>query len=323
MIIMSEESRYIIRKEKEFFKDEYTDHFVYMSLLKSEKHRGLRALLEKMAAQEQRHMMSWERLLNKRGVFPRAPMFISLRVVGFRIMRRFFGTAFMTKVLERNETNGIEEYSDAIKGDVAHSSMAKAIREILKDERGHQRELMKEIEAYEGSLEYIKSIVFGLNDGLVEILAAVAGLAALATTSSVVIAGGIIVAVSGTLSMAGGAYLASKSQNIVSKAVERDGKMKTKTGEPMKDAYYTGVFYFLGALVPILPFIFGAKSYLGIALAMIFDIIVLTVASIVIAVVSDTSVKRRTFEMIAISIGAALVTIVIGTIARVYFGIVV
>ncbi len=73
------------------------------------------------------------------------------------------------------------------------------------------------------------------------------------------------------------------------------------------------MFFISSGVVPILPFIFGAKSYFGIVLAMILDIIVLTIASIVIAVVSETSVKRRTFEMIAISLGAAIVTIVIGT----------
>ncbi len=60
MILMPVESGYILRKEKEFFRDEYTDHFVYMSLLKGERHLGLKQLLEKMANQEQRHMKIWK-----------------------------------------------------------------------------------------------------------------------------------------------------------------------------------------------------------------------------------------------------------------------
>lgn len=305
--------------EKEFFEDEYVDKHVYLQLAKSERKRDLKALMERLAKMEQSHMQMWENMIVKDGGFPSKPNFVWLKILGFEVVRKLFGSAFMTKLLERNESESIEAYSQVIDSSLLSSEEKSKIKLILKEEIGHERDLLKQVEKYEGGLQYTKAIVFGLSDGLVEVLAAVAGLAALVSSSVVVIVAGIIVGIAGTLSMAGGAYLASKSQNIVSKAME-DTQKETMT-EPTKDAYYTGVFYFIGALIPLIPFVFGAKGYFGIGLAVLLDIIALAIASIVIAVVSDTSIKRRTFEMVAITLGAAIVTVLIGTIARTYFGV--
>ncbi|HVA82733.1 MAG TPA: VIT1/CCC1 transporter family protein [Candidatus Aquilonibacter sp.] len=306
--------------EREFFDDEYIDRHVYIELAKSERKRELRALMERLARMESGHLNLWEKMIVDEGAVPSKPKLVWLRVMSFKIVRRLFGTAFMTKLLERNEAEGVMAYSNAISSSLLSGSEKARVREILKEEMGHERELLRQVERYEGGLQYTKSIVFGLSDGLVEVLAAVAGLAALVSSNVVVVVAGIIVGIAGTLSMAGGAYLASKSQNIVSTAIEEKGTKNERT-DPAKDAYYTGIFYFLGALIPLIPFIFGATGYVGIAFAVFFDIIALAIASVVIAVVSDTSIKRRTVEMVAITIGAAIVTVLIGTVARTYFGV--
>ncbi|MDE1869647.1 MAG: VIT1/CCC1 transporter family protein [Candidatus Micrarchaeota archaeon] len=317
---MASKSEKRLLLEREFFEDEYIDRRVYVELAKTERKRELRALMERLSRMESGHLNLWEKMIVDEGALPTRPRLVWLRVAGFKIVRRLFGTAFMTKLLERNEAEGVMAYSNAISSSLLSASEKARVREILKEEMGHERDLLRQVERYEGGLQYTKSIVFGLSDGLVEVLAAVAGLAALVSSSVVVVVAGIIVGIAGTLSMAGGAYLASKSQNIVSTAIEEKGTKNART-DPAKDAYYTGIFYFLGALIPLIPFIFGATGYLGIALAIFFDIIALAIASVVIAVVSDTSIKRRTVEMVAITIGAAIVTVLIGTVARTYFGV--
>lgn len=309
-----------LKLEKKFFVDEYIDGHVYFALAKNERKKELKALMERLVGMESGHLKFWEGMILSDGGFPSKPRLVWLRVFGFKAIRRLFGTAFMTKLLERNEAQGVQAYSAAIESSALNDKEKVRIRAILKEEMGHEKELLKHVERYEGGLQYTKAIVFGLSDGLVEVLAAVAGLAALVSSNVVVVVAGIIVGIAGTLSMAGGAYLASKSQNIVTTAIEEKGKGFAMT-EPGKDAYYTGIFYFIGALVPLVPFIFGATGFGGIALAVLFDIIALSIASVVIAVVSDTSIKRRTVEMVAITLGAAVVTILIGTIARTYFGV--
>ena len=128
------------------------------------------------------------------------------------------------------------------------------------------------------------------------------------------VVGGIIVGISGTLSMAGGAYLSSKSYNLV----EEEKKGTSTTNSPFKDAAYTGIFYFLGSLSSIVPFAAGLSGFAGILAAIIIVSIVLILASAVIGIVSKTSIKRRSLEMLTISFGAAFVTIILGIILRSY-----
>ncbi len=47
----------------------------------------------------------------------------------------------------------------------------------------------------------------------------------------------------------------------------------------------------------------------------------LSVASTLIAIISDTSIKRRIIEMLTVSLGAAAVTAIIGLVVRMVFGI--
>ena len=126
--------------------------------------------------------------------------------------------------------------------------------------------------------------------------------------------GGIIVGISGTLSMAGGAYLSSKSYNLV----EEEKKGTRASNSPFKDAAYTGIFYFLGSLSSVVPFAAGLSGFAGILTAIIIVSIVLVLASAVIGIVSKTSIKRRSLEMLTISLGAAFVTIILGIILRSY-----
>ncbi|MDE1850441.1 MAG: VIT1/CCC1 transporter family protein [Candidatus Micrarchaeota archaeon] len=305
----------------QFFADEYVDYTVYSELAKGERHRGLRILFEKLAKMESGHMVVWEKILMEGGAFPKKPMLVPLRVLGFRMIKRILGPSFMTKLLERHEIDGIAAYERAVESGIFGPSGIRSVNAIIEEEKTHERSLLREVESNKGSLAYINSIVLGLSDSLVEVLAAVTGIAAFATSPAIVIVGGIIVGVAGTFSMAGGVYLASKSQNIVTKAIEEGSQQKSAMTEPSKDAYYTGVFYFMGALIPVIPFLLGFSGYIGILLAVLLDVITLILASTVIAVVSDTSIRHRTQEMVAVTLGTALITIVIGTIARVYFGV--
>ncbi|MDE1762028.1 MAG: VIT1/CCC1 transporter family protein [Candidatus Micrarchaeota archaeon] len=306
---------------QKFFVNEYVDHAVYLALSRSERRHELRLLFERLAGMEAGHMVVWEKEILSCAGIPRKPSLVGLRVAGFRLIKGILGPSFMTKLLERHEIEGIAEYESAVKSGIFGSSGSKAIRRIIAEEKTHEKSLLREIEARKGSLAYVNSIVLGLSDSLVEVLAAVVGIAAFATAASIVIVGGIIVGMAGTLSMAGGVYLASKSQNIVETAMESGRQKKASRTEPSKEAYYTGVFYFFGALVPIIPFLLGFTRYAGILLAVLFDVIALVIASVVIAIVSDTSIRRRTFEMLAITLGTAVVTMLIGTLARVYFGV--
>ncbi len=303
--------------ERKFYHEELFSYEVYTELSKREKAPELKRLLATFATGEKRHAALWERILKKEGGKPTWPLLFRLRITFFLFVRMILGLALTLKLLENSEGQTLNEYKAMLEWKGLDKKEKADMRAMIKDEAVHEKELLKRMEKYRGELDYIGSIVFGLNDGLVEILAVVAGLAVLATTGIVVVIGGLIVGISGTLSMAGGAYLSAKSHGLVEGAMEE----RSSNTLPGKEALYTGVFYFIGAIISTLPFMLGLSGYEGIALAVVLVVIALAAVSTIIAVVSGTRISRRVTEMIAISLAAALVTIVLGSIIRTYFGI--
>ena len=305
--------------EKRFFEAEMSDFNLYRLITKHERSSELKRLVAGLMHTELRHAKIWATLSGENLEGYRMPINSKVKLYMYLAARKLMGIAFVTKLLERNEKKGLEEYKGLMKGGIS-SKVRTKVSSIIKDEEKHEDMLLKETEKHEARLDYTRSIVFGMNDGLVEILAVVSGLAMIASSSFIVAVTGIIVGISGTLSMASGAYLSSKSEMVVDRSLEKSTKATTK---PIKDAYYTGAFYFFGALIATYPFILGASGYLGIAEAAISVIIILSIASTLIAVISDTGIKHRILEMLAVSLGAAFVTALIGFLIKVMLGIVI
>jgi VIT1/CCC1 family predicted Fe2+/Mn2+ transporter len=306
-------SRKNIKKLEKFLETERMHAIMYSHLAKEEDHPKHKRFLNKLTAEEKKHEELLREILKDEGVKPRRSHFLWLKLAFYRFISAIFGVPFGIAVIEREEDQTIKEYIAAL-SQIKEKRSTDKLKTIIKDEEAGEQELQDNLNDYSEHFDYIKSIVFGLNDGLVEILAVVAGLAVVATSPFVVVVGGIIVGISGTLSMAGGAYLSSKSYNLV----EEEKKGTSTTNSPFKDAAYTGIFYFLGSLSSIVPFAAGLSGFAGILAAIIIVSIVLVLASAVIGIVSKTSIKRRSLEMLTISLGAAFVTIILGIILRSY-----
>ncbi len=307
-----------IHMERYFFMLETFHYKLYSKLALSESNSKLRMLLQEMAGGEERHASAWKDALSEHGVIePRQQALMGLRIALFQALRTVFGAALVIKLLEKDESRSLAGYISSASRLRFSDKEKKLISWIIRQEQLHESELISEMNAYESEVNYIRSVVFGLNDGLVEVLAAVAGLAVIATSPIVVVIGGMIIGVSGTLSMAGGAYLSSKSGTLVE---GRKAGIGNAT-KPSREALYTGLYYFLGAMVAIAPFAAGVTGIAGIALAIVLVVAALSAASVVIAITSDTSIKRRMAEMITISLAASFATILLGLVMRIYFGV--
>ena len=129
-------------------------------------------------------------------------------------------------------------------------------------------------------------------------------------TPILVLIGGIIIAVSGTLSMAGGAYISTEYESNV------DGIKRKSKARPAGSALYVGIPYFIGALVPLIPFILGYSGIFAIFSSIVLTAIVLIIIASLIALITDTSIKRKIGMTLAISLGAAAATIILGYAAR-------
>lgn len=300
--------------ERDFARDELRDSAVYARLAADERDPGARGLLLMLSAAEKDHAKDWQALLGERVRAGTNSVWLRAKVSEMLLVRRLFGISFVVKYLERHERYGLARYEAALKDHSLTARERKLIHHIMKEDRAYESTLLRQAEAYRGELVYSQSIILGLNDGLVEVLALIAGIAVVATSSFTVVALGLLAGVSGTLSMTGGAYLSAKSEELVARG--KGGGMTT----PIKEAAYCGFWYFIGALIAVLPFLAGMTGLWGDLVSMVLVAAALAVASSVIAIMSGTSIRKRATEMVAISLGAAVVTIAIGLLARHYFG---
>ena len=282
----------------------------YSALERLEKDPKLRKILGELAKTEWKHANVWSKVS---GVRVDEVHISRLRILLLVALRVLLGPTFIIRLLELNEGKGADYYASAMKSFGTGSNFGKMIREVLYDEQHHEKVLGDLLEKNETELQYIKSIVFGLNDGLVEILAIVVGLAAISSSGFVVAIAVSIAGLSGMLSMAGGAYLSAKSEKLV--------KSENVSTTPAKEAYFTGFYYLIGALLSILPFALGLQGYAGIIVAVSIVSLAIVIVSFIIAVITGVSVKKRIVEMLAISLGAAFATVAFSTFARIYWHI--
>lgn len=99
------------------------------------------------------------------------------------------------------------------------------------------------------------------------------------------------------------------------------GLSEESVEDPISAAKSAGLYYFIGALAPIAPFVAQVGGRLGIALAIVFSVALLSIASAVIAMLSGVSIRRKVFEMDAVALAAAAATFAIGFVARTFLGI--
>jgi VIT1/CCC1 family predicted Fe2+/Mn2+ transporter len=171
----------------------------------------------------------------------------------------------------------------------------------------------------------VRDIFLGLNDGLVEILGAVSGFFGAFQSATTVLVAGSMVAVAGALSMGAGAYLAASSEAEIRDA---EAKRRRFLGEPaavaepsdtpLASGLRVGASYVVGAVVPVLPVVLGARTLTPVV-AVAGGMIVLV--SMILAFLSGMDVRRRILMNLVIIGAAVAITYLIGSVTRTLWGI--
>ena len=116
---------------------------------------------------------------------------------------RIFGMTFGIKLLEKGESTAIKSYAEE------DSSLA-FMDEIKADEERHESILIDMLD--EERLQYVGSIVLGLNDALVELTGALAGYTIAFQNTRLIALTGLITGISASFSMAASEYLATRHE---------------------------------------------------------------------------------------------------------------
>ncbi len=276
-----------IRKQIMLFqRTEITEYNIYQRLARRMEGKN-REVLERISLDEKRHAGVWRRYTGADPGPDRIMMFFYL------LLAFVFGITFSIKIMERNE-----ESAEAAYGSIA--DIVPEARQIMHEEEEHEKALMDLLD--EERLKYIGSMVLGLNDALVELTGALAGFTFALADGRVVGVAGLITGVAATLSMGASEFLSQRSES---------GELN-----PLKAAVYTGIAYLVTVTLLVSPFFIVANVYGAMLWALINALLVILFFSYFVSVVKETPFRPAFLEMAAISFGVALVSFLIGLLAR-------
>jgi len=313
-----------------YYIDEMKDSTLYKSLAEIESDENVREELLKLSSMEKEHADFWKDFLERRGI--KVKEFKPNFTIGlYKLLRKIFGLAFTSKVMEMGEAKTIREYYMFHRRTDLSEEEKEKLKQIIEDELLHEDTFHKMSSSEK--IEHIRDVFLGMNDGLVEILATVAGLTG-AYSGNPYIVGviGSIVGISGMLSMAIGTYISVKNQRQVKEQKIFENKvlhevLKQKTGieetleDPLKAAYYTGFFYLLGTILIVFPFFLGLNSTYALLTSSGAAIIAWTISGFIVALTSGLSATRKILEMLITGLGAATITYTIGSLISSLLGI--
>ncbi|MDD3191321.1 MAG: VIT1/CCC1 transporter family protein [Bacilli bacterium] len=282
----------ILKQIQKVQKAEITEYHVYKNIAKRTKDEKNRAILERIAAQEKAHYEIWTRVLNKPTKPNRFAIFI------YQILHILLGYTFTLKIMEKGEAGAEALYMQLEKYE-------KNAGQIALEEQEHEKELLDMLD--EERLNYVGSIVLGLNDALVELTGAIAGLTLAFADSKIISLSAIITGIAASLSMASSEYLSAKTDN---------------NPNAKKSALYTGVAYIITVAILVLPYLLIPNNHflsLGIMLASV--VIIIFFFNYYISVAKNLPFKGRFWQMVAISLGVSLISFGIGYVVKLLFGI--
>ncbi|RLG86782.1 MAG: rubrerythrin family protein [Thermoprotei archaeon] len=104
-------------------------------------------------------------------------------------------------------------------------------------------------------------------------------------------------------------------------AEEEYGVREERLEEPKKAGLYTGLFYIVGAMIPLTPYFILLPIGLALPLSFALAVVLLGATGFVIAVSAGLSIGRKAVEMILAGLGSALLTLALGRAASLILGI--
>ena len=286
--MISEKAMSIIKKMQQ---NEITESVIYERIARFAKGEENKNVLLRLAKEERAHYEIWKHCTE----IEMKPQ--KRKVLKYELIARIFGFTFAIKLMEKGEEAAQSEY-DLLSEEVPESIM------IKKQEEEHEEALMDMLD--EERLQYVGSMVLGMNDALVELTGSLAGFTFALQNTRLTALSGLIVGISATFSMAASEFLLARSEG-------RD--------DALKSCSYTGIAYLITVVLLILPYLV-LDNVIG-ALICMLAIVILIIAGFTyyISVAKSEGFTRRFLEMAIISVSVAVVSFFVGILAKKFLGV--
>ena len=287
---ISKKALEIIKKMQQ---NELTESVIYKEISKFAKGEENKKTLLRLSNEEKAHYEIWK---NYTGIEMKPE---KLKVFKYKLIARVLGFTFAVKLMENGEEGAQKEYA-YLKEEVEESA------HIREQEVEHEKVLLEMLD--EERLQYVGSIVLGMNDALVELTGSLAGFTFAMQNTRLIALSGLIMGISATFSMASSEFLAAKSEGRT---------------DALKSCSYTGIAYLITVALLIFPYlVLGNDNYM-LALFSMIAIVILIIAGFTyyISVAKGEKFKPRFLEMSLISIGVAIISFVVGILAKRFLGV--
>lgn len=313
-----------LKEIRDFYRDELTDLEFYRRLSGRVRDEDLKKSLMRLSNVEKEHSIFWKKHLENNGVNVSRLRPKMAKVSFMLFLHRILGTGLTVKLLEYGEVETVAMYREYVSRSLGNEEFRKGLEKIIDEEIEHEDVFSYTLDQNKEKLERNRDVIYGISDGLVEVLAAIAGLTALLTNHLDVALGGLVVGVSGAMSMSVGAYLSknSESQYKISK-LRREAILGNREhdreqvdiyrGESRRSAFNVGLFYIFGAAIPIIPFLFAPRD---VALIVSVVLVALTqgLSNSIIAISMNMRVLKESLKAASLALLAALASFLVGQV---------
>lgn len=273
--------------------NELTESVIYEKIARFARGEENRQTLLRLSQEEKAHYHIWKKYSGVEMKPQRA------KVLKYTLLARVLGFTFAVKLMERGEENAQSEY-DLLSGEVAESA---AIRQ---QEQEHEAALLGMLD--EERLQYVGSMVLGLSDALVELTGSLAGFVFALQDTRLIALSGLIVGISATFSMASSEFLSARSEG---------------RSDALKSCSYTGIAYLFTVVALIAPYLLLPSGQYLLALVCMLVVVILIIAGFTYytSVAQDQPFRSRFLEMALISVTVAIVSFVVGILAKKFLGV--
>ena len=287
---VSEKALAIIKKMQQ---GELTESVIYEKIAAFAKGEENKQTLLRLAREEKAHYEIWK----KYSGLEMKPQ--KGKVLWYTFIARTLGFTFAVKLMERGESNAQEEYA------ILAEEVAESIH-IRQQEEEHETALLGMLD--EETLQYVGSMVLGLNDALVELTGSLAGFAFALQNNKLIALSGLIVGISATFSMASSEFLAARSEGRT---------------DALKSCSHTGIAYLITVILLIAPYLLLGSTQYILALICMLAVVVLIIAGFTYytSVAQDQPFFSRFGEMAVISISVAVLSFIVGILAKRFLGV--
>ena len=279
--------------ETDFATGTLKDYHIYLALAKRESVPAFKKVLLELADTAKDQFAFWAK---KSGMHNTVAHPSSVTVFSYALMRKLLGLTLTIKYIVGRTEKRAETYKtyctectvdDDFKVIDAFADRLRAITASVKEER----------------VKFFSNVILGFNDALIELTGALVGFSFALGDARLISIAGLITGVSASMSMAASAYLQARHE---------------KGRSPFKAASFTGVSYFVIALLLVAPFLVMGDVWPALGVMFAIILLLISIISFYSAVLLEKRYIAQLGEILLFSLGVAVVAFIIGRTLNVF-----